>query len=263
MNIVKQPVQLSRVSRIERFLPRGLSGKLLILTSLVIMLTEIFVFVPSVANFRLTWLADHFTTGEATSLALEEIEQDIISDEVRNRLLELIQTEVIIMRRDGASRVLATKHMPGEVARHIELAAPGRLQAMRSIADAFDTLINGGDRIIRVYGPLQQRSGILELLMDETPLRNAMLNYAGNVLLISLAISIFTGLVVFLTLRALLIRPMQNMTNAMLAFSDDPENASNVIEPSGRRDEIGVVEEQFGEMQKQLRGTIAQQKTPR
>ena len=52
------------------YVPKGLSGKLLILTMVVIMLTEIFVFVPSVANFRLTWLADHFVTGEAAALAL-------------------------------------------------------------------------------------------------------------------------------------------------------------------------------------------------
>ena len=55
------------------YVPKGLSGKLLILTMVVIMLTEIFVFVPSVANFRLTWLSDHFVTGEAASLALERL----------------------------------------------------------------------------------------------------------------------------------------------------------------------------------------------
>ena len=126
-----------------RFLPRGLSGKLLVLTMVVIMATEIFVFVPSVANFRLTWLANHFVTGEATSLALEKLPDKDIPDNVRNQLLSLTQTEVIVVRREGASRVLATKEMPGEVARHVQLRKPGRKQALRSITEAFDTLING------------------------------------------------------------------------------------------------------------------------
>ena len=171
------------------------------------MVTEIFVFVPSVANFRLTWLADHFVTGEATSLALEKLPDQDIPSEVRDQLLSLTQTEMIVVRREGASRVLATKTMPGEVVRHVELKQPGRKQALQSIANAFDTLIFGGDRTIRLFGPMQHRDGTLELLMNEKPLRDAMLTYARNVMLISLAISIFTGLAVFLTLRQLLIRP--------------------------------------------------------
>ncbi len=244
----------------RRFLPLGLSSKLLVLTMVVIMLTEIFVFVPSVANFRLTWLANHFVTGEATSLALEKLPDQDIPEEIRNQLLALTQTEMIVVRREGASRVLATKEMPGEVVRHVQLKKPGREQALRSITEAFDTLIFGGDRIIRLYGPMQQRSGTLELLMKEKPLRDAMLTYAGNVLLISLAISILAGLAVFLTLRQLLIRPMQRISSTMLAFAEDPEDASLVIEPSGRRDEIGVAEEQLATMQKQLRGTLTQQR---
>ena len=132
------------------YVPKGLSGKLLILTMVVIMLTEIFVFIPSVANFRLTWLADHFVTGEAASLALEKLRDEDIPDEVRDQLLSLTQTELIVVRREGARRVLATNSMPGNVARHVEVAAPGRIQAVRSITEALDTLILGGDRTIRV-----------------------------------------------------------------------------------------------------------------
>lgn len=244
----------------RQVLPRGLSGKLLILTTLVIMLTEVFVFLPSVANFRLTWLADHFVTGEAASLALEKLREEDVPDDVRDQLLSLTQTELMVVRRDGARRVLATKAMPGQVARHVELASPGRIQAVRSITDALDTLIMGGDRNIRVFGPMKKRNGTLELVMKEKPLRDAMLSYARNVLLISLAISIFTGLVVFLTLRALLIRPLQRLSGSMLAFSKDPEDASLVIEPTGRKDEIGVAEVQLSAMQKQLRGTMTQQR---
>ncbi|EFL89879.1 HAMP domain-containing sensor histidine kinase [Ahrensia sp. R2A130] len=241
-------------------LVRGLSGRLLWLTVVVIMLTEVFVFVPSVANFRLSWLADHFTTGEASSLALEKLPGDVIPEDVRKALLELTQTELIVVRSDGASRILAADEMPGDVAVTVEVVAPGRAQAVASIFEAFDTLIFGGDRSIRVVGEMAQRSGTLELVMKEKPLRDAMLSYAGNVLLISLAISIVTGLVVFLTLRAILIRPLQRMAGAMVTFADNPEAPDAMIVPSDRHDEIGVTEVQLAAMQKQVRGTLAQQR---
>lgn len=241
-------------------LPQGLSGRLLILTMVVIMVTEVFVFVPSVANFRLAWLSDHFVTGEATAIALENLGPDEMAESVRNDLLSLTRTQMIVVRNGGTSRILATREMPEEVSRSVELAQPGRLQAVASIADAFDTLLNGGDRVIRVYGPMQRRPGTLELLMREDALRNAMLSYAQNVLLISLAISVLTGLVVFLTLRQLLIRPLQKLTGVMARFSKEPEEAAHIIEPSGRGDEIGVAESQMSAMQKQVSGTLSQRR---
>ncbi len=243
-----------------RLWPAGLSGKLLVLTTLFIMLAEILVFVPSIANYRLAWLSRHFTTGEAASLTLEELKPDAIPENIRKQLLVLTETEMIVVRRDGASHILATNQMPGAIARHVELMQPGRLQAANTILDAFDTLLFGGDRTIRVFGPMKQRSGTLELVMKDRSLRTAMLSYAYNVLLISLLISIATALLVFVTLRWFLIRPMQRMTESMLAFSRAPEDQSLVIQPSGRRDEIGVAEEQLNGMQKQLSGTFKQQR---
>ena len=241
--------------------PRGLSGKLLVLTAFVILATEVLVFVPSVANYRLTWLNRHFTTGEAASLALERLPEDAVPDDVRLRLLDLTETEMLVVRSRGASRVLAARKMPAEIARHVALAPPGRINALASIADAFDTLLFGGrDRVIRVYGPMRQRSGQLELVMRERPLRMAMLSYAGNVALISLAISLVTGLLVFLALRALLIRPLQRMSRAMVRFADDPEDARARIAPTGRDDEIGVAEEQLAEMQARVASQVSERR---
>ena len=50
------------------WLPGGLSGKLLLLTVLFVMIAEVLIFVPSIANFRLIWLREHIHTAEAVSL---------------------------------------------------------------------------------------------------------------------------------------------------------------------------------------------------
>ncbi len=241
-------------------LPKGLSGRLLVVTAVFIMMAEVLVFVPSVANYRLTWLARHFSTGEAAALALEQLDPPETSGELADRLLRLTQTDMIVVRRDGAARVLAQSEMPGTVATTVQLTMPGRSQALASIREAFDTLLSDGSRLIRVVGPMETRVGQLELVLRETGLRADMLSYARNVMLISFFISLGAALLVFLALRWLLIRPMQRLTSSMLAFADDPEDPAHVIEPSGRHDEIGTAEEQLAAMQTRLRGTLTQQR---
>ena len=49
----------------------GLSAKLLLLTILFVMLAEVLIFVPSVANFRQQWLIDRLTAAQLAALAAE------------------------------------------------------------------------------------------------------------------------------------------------------------------------------------------------
>ena len=49
----------------------GLSGKLLLLTAVFVMIAEVLIFVPSVANMRLMWLRDRLNTAAAASVVIE------------------------------------------------------------------------------------------------------------------------------------------------------------------------------------------------
>ena len=51
----------------------GLSAKLLLLTLLFVMLAEVLIFVPSIANFRINWLTDRLTAAQLASLAAEGV----------------------------------------------------------------------------------------------------------------------------------------------------------------------------------------------
>ena len=51
-------------------LPRGLSTKLLVLTILFVLIAEVLIFLPSVANFRLRWLEERLATAAAVSVVL-------------------------------------------------------------------------------------------------------------------------------------------------------------------------------------------------
>ncbi|HKJ62050.1 MAG TPA: hypothetical protein VKA94_08645, partial [Hyphomicrobiales bacterium] len=50
----------------------GLSTKLLLLTTAFVMLAEVLIFVPSVANFRKNWLMERLAAGQIAALAAQE-----------------------------------------------------------------------------------------------------------------------------------------------------------------------------------------------
>jgi signal transduction histidine kinase len=130
----------------------------------------------------------------------------------------------------------------------------------RAIIDAFDTLFTckPGD-VIRVIGAAPMGGDFLEIILDETPLCNAMWSFSVNILLLSLAISCITAMLVFFALHYLLVRPMWRITRNMVAFRADPENPSRIIGESGRLDEIGTAEGELAAMQRELASMLHQQ----
>ena len=99
----------------------------------------------------------------------------------------------------------------------------------------------------------------LEIVLNEGPLCKAMWTFSVNILLLSLAISGITAMLVFFALHYLLVRPMRRITNNMIAFRADPENPMRIIYESGRRDEIGTAEEELASMQRELTTMLHQQ----
>jgi signal transduction histidine kinase len=98
----------------------------------------------------------------------------------------------------------------------------------------------------------------IEIVLDEAPLRKAMLVFSGNILLLSLVISGVTATLVFFALHYLLVRPMRRLTENMITFRADPENPARIIAESGRGDEIGTAEEELAAMQRDLASMLHQ-----
>ena len=98
-----------------------------------------------------------------------------------------------------------------------------------AIVDAFDTLFSADNEVMRVVGPAPMGGEFLEIVMDEKPLRQAMLNFSLTILLLSLAISGITAMLVYFALDRMLVRPMRRITANIMRFRDDPENPARVI----------------------------------
>ena len=110
---------------------------------------------------------------------------------------------------------------------------------LEAIWDAFRTLAAGNGRVIGVIDTPPNMSGdLIELALDEAPLRVAMLRYAFSILIISIILSLMVAGLVFLALNRALVRPMQRLTANMVAFGDDPENPEphHRAGPPARRD---------------------------
>ncbi len=236
---------------------KRLSGKLLRLTLLFGLLAEVMIFVPTVADMRMRWLSDRLNTVAAASVVLAASSDKDIPQSVQNDVLLATGTKAIALREQGASRLLAVSEMPSKVDKHIDITVTDPVTMIR---DALDTLINGGHRVIRVYGPVGDTGKIIELLTSDAPLRNAMLHYARNVALISLFISLITASLVFLAISRLLIRPIQRMSANMLAFAQSPDDPQRIIKPEPREDELGIAQRELADMQRQLQRTLSEQK---
>jgi signal transduction histidine kinase len=85
-----------------------------------------------------------------------------------------------------------------------------------------------------------------------------MTAFAWRIFGLSIVISLITASLVYLALQWLMVRPMRRITANMVAFREDPEDASRVIPATGRRDEIGTAQRELAGMQARLRATLAQ-----
>jgi signal transduction histidine kinase len=127
------------------------------------------------------------------------------------------------------------------------------------IADALMVYVAPDDRIIRVVGePGFDEGEFIEVVMGEAPLKAAMIRYGLDILGLSILISIITAALVYLSLDALLVKPMTKLTWNIVRFSERPEDPSRIINPSSRRDEIGTAERELSSMQRELAETLSQ-----
>lgn len=256
MEATSEPGAIDSALRPARKPRVGLSGKLLLLTVLFVMVAEILIYVPSVANFRLNWLSDRLAAAHTAALVLDAAPSGMVPESLAKQILNSIGARAVAMKMGNQRRLLAAADVPSEIAQHIDMR---QRSWWHSIMDAFETLLTckQGD-VMRVVGSAPMGGDFLEIILNEQPLCKAMWTFSVNILMLSLAISCITAMLLFFALHYLLVRPMWRITENMIAFRADPENPSRIIAESGRQDEIGTAEEELGVMQRELASMLHQ-----
>ena len=229
----------------------GISAKLLLLTLGFVMLAEVLIFVPSIANFRVTWLKDRLQSAEIAALAAEAAPDGKLPEMLRQELLNAAQVRGIAVKRQDRRQLVLADNMPPDIDEHYDLRTAG---AWSKIMDALATFWQRDGRIIRVIDtPSMGDSEMIEVVMAETPLRQAMYRYGLGILGLSIIISGITASLVYLALNWLLVRPMRRLTQNVIDFAANPDDARRIIVPSLRTDEIGRAEMALSGMQTDLR----------
>lgn len=236
----------------------SLSARLLVLTIFFVMISEVLIYAPSVARFRQSFLEERIAAAHLATLALEAMPNHAVSPELQQRLLERSETYHVVLRTPKRHMfALGAQELPSIDATY-DLRVP---VFFGWLADALVTLVQTENRVLRVIAPSPKDPGtVVEILMDEAPMRQAMYDFSVRILALSLIISAITASLVFLALRWLMVRPMERITESMMKFRADPENAEASLPPGDRVDEIGVAQRELGVMQQEVRQALRQRR---
>lgn len=227
----------------------GLSGKLLLLTIPLVMIAGLMIYVPAIANFRINRLNDRIAAASTAALVLDAAPLGMVPDSLARQILKSVGARAVAIKMGQQRRLLASADLPAAIDHDIDMRT---ITVWSAIVDSIETLVESGNHVIRVVGPAPGGGQFIEVVVDEAPLRQAMYRFSRNTLLVSLAIAMLTAALVYFAMHHLFVRPMRRLTANLVGFHENPESSARVIVPSQRGDEIGVVERELSDMQRDL-----------
>jgi signal transduction histidine kinase len=233
----------------------GLSVKLIATIVVVILAVEVVIYLPSAANFRAGWLEDRLRVGMVAARVLDAV-PDVMAlpRSLTDRLLNSAGATAIVYRREGQSQLIELQDAP--MPRAAVTVDMRESSPMALIGGALDTLLFGGGRTLRIVGSgdgeAAEGESLVEVLMPEAPLRRDLLIYSRNTVLLSLIVAVMTAAALYIIVRTILIAPIRRLTGNVVGFREAPENATLVIEPSRRKDEIGILEQELAAMERDV-----------
>jgi hypothetical protein len=126
---------------------RGLSGKVLLLTIIFVMLGEVLIFLPSIANFRIQWLKGRLAQAEIAALAAKAAPDELLSGTLKSAILNSAGVLVISLQKDGSRQLVLRSDDDFMVDASFDLR---NFMWYEAIRDAFGTIVNDETRVISV-----------------------------------------------------------------------------------------------------------------
>jgi signal transduction histidine kinase len=243
----EQPNKAPPKARLPRRL--GLSGKLLLLTIPLVMIAEVLIYVPSIANFWMNRLNARLASANTAALVLDAAPSGMVPDSLARQVLDSIGARAVAIKLGQQRRLLASANLPPAIDHDVDMRT---VTAWSSIVTSLQMMLETGNQAIRIIGPSPSGGQFIEVVVDEVPLRKAMYLFSRNLLLVSLAIAILTAALVYFALHFLFVRPMRRLTERLVSYHENPESSARIIVPSNRSDEIGVAERELSDMQRDL-----------
>lgn len=237
----------------------SLAGRLLLLTVLFVLLAEVMIFAPSLADHHTTLLRERVNAAQTAVLALEATPDGSISQELTTEILRSAGVKLVALKR-GDERILRlSESLPDDAADRI-VAIDLRTEAdFDAVAHAFQCLFAPPGRLLRIIAAPRFESGeFIEVVLEEGPLKRALQEEALVILRFSLLLSLVVGALIYITLIFFIVRPVRRLTDGIERFRDRPMDVSAGFVASGRADELGRAEGALMEMELQVRAVLRQ-----
>ena len=218
------------------------------------MAAEVMIFVPSVARFREDFLLSRLERAQIASLAL--LANESLDMDLEDELLANAGVYNVVLRRNEIRQLVLSSPIPGQVSATYDLRGAS---AVTLIRDAFEVLLTPEERVIRVIGdPVKEAGQLIEVTLPTAPLRMAMIDYGTCILVLSAVISFITASLLFVAVRALIVHPIRRVVDAMTSYTQAPEDARRIIEPSTKVAELRDAELALRSMQTELTSSLRQ-----
>ena len=159
---------------------RGLSAQLLLMTVAFVFLGEALIFIPSVAAERRAYLDARIRDADLATVSLEETPNNMVSEQLARRLLDIAGVRAIVYRSGQTRRLVLAEALPQSLDFTYDLR---QVTWLGGLADAFETLLQDDNRVMRLIGPSRQSEGALvEVVMDEAPMAAQLRAVSSGVL---------------------------------------------------------------------------------
>ncbi|GFE48659.1 ATPase [Roseobacter cerasinus] len=232
----------------------SLSGRLIVLTIIFVMIAEILIFVPSIARFREDYMMNRLERAQIASLAL--LADDMIDRELEAELLENAGVFNVVLRRDQVRQLMLASDLPQPISQTYDMRDNSAILLIR---DALTRFVSPENEVIRVIGaPVRDAGLLIEITMETAPLRMAMIDYGIRILILSAVISIVTASLLFVAMRALLLKPIKAVVGHMQNYAAAPEDARRIITPSAGVTELREAEEALQTLETDLTQALRQ-----
>ena len=194
-------------SLLSRF---GLSWRIMGLVVAAVMTAEGLLLLPSIARFRMVYLEQLIESGTLAALALDATPDNMVTEKVKRSLLNNARVDAVVLVEPNKPKRALLNIPPRPDMPAFNLKERG---ALGLIWDALAAMTRDGAYYIRVGGEsMRLPHAMVWIVVDELPMRIAMYGYAGRMLILSLIVALFTASLLYLALRWLVIRPLQDLS---------------------------------------------------
>lgn len=251
------PIEFMRAEAPSARFRVGLAGRLIVLIIAFVMIAEVMIYVPAVANMRFNWLRFHLSAAYTAALALEGAPPSVGSDTFGRNLLKSVGARLIVLDKNGTRRILASGDLPTKVDEVYDLRSPSWSNLLGA---AFRSLTSPDGRVLTFLTDAPLDGSAIEVTMDEAPLKSAMYNFSRRILVYSLIVSVIVATLAAFAMHRMILRPVRRLTSSIVDFGADPGDRRRIIEPSRSQHEIGQAERALAVMQEALALELAQKK---